>query len=249
VDSQSLQQRLSRISTLWSLVDQAHRGPADTASAAQRLLLERYSGAIHRYLLGAVRNPDEADELFQEFCLRFLRGDFRRASPERGRFRSFIKTALFHLVVDYHKRRAAAPLSAEAVAEPAWTPPASDAEQAFRESWREELLDRAWMGLAEIERKSGQPLYSVLHFRTEQPLLSSTELAEQLGTRLGREFTVGALRQALYRARLKFTDLLLQEVTQSLEGASEEDLEQELLDLGLLDYCRSALERRGGPAL
>src|SRR5260370_23847891 len=100
MDEQSLNQRLSRISTLWTVVYQAHQGSTDAVSAAQRALLERYSGAIHRYLLGAVRDPEVADDLFQEFALRFLRGDFNRADRERGRFRNFIKTSLFHLIVD-----------------------------------------------------------------------------------------------------------------------------------------------------
>jgi hypothetical protein len=104
-------------------------------------------------------------------------------------------------------------------------------------------MDRAWRALAEIERKSSQPCYTVLRLRTEQPLLSSGALAEQLGLRLGKPFTVHGLRQALHRAREKFTDLLVHEVAASLENPSGEQLEQELIDLGLLSYCRAALER------
>ena len=243
MEQDGYQQRLSRITTLWSLVDQAHQGSADASSAAQRHLLERYSGAVHRYLLGALRDADAADELFQEFCLRFLRGDFRRADPERGRFRDFVKTALFHLIVDHQKRRRPLPLGTD---EPASTPtPFTETEQAFLSSWREELMDRAWLGLAEIERKTGQPCYAILRYRTDQPLLSSAELAEQLGTRLGKALTVAGVRQALLRARERFTELLLAEVEQSLQNPGQADLEQELIDLGLLSYCKTALERRG----
>jgi RNA polymerase sigma-70 factor (ECF subfamily) len=235
--------RLSRISTVWSLVRQAHQGAAGAAGHAQRVLMERYSGAVHRYLLGALRDEDAADELFQEFCLRFVRGDFRRADPQRGRFRDFVKTALFHLIADHRKRRRPLPLGAE---EPARMPPAlTESEQEFLSSWREELLERVWLGLAEIERKTGQPCHTVLRFRTDHPLLSSAELAERLGVLLGKELTVPAVRQALYRARDRFTELLLAEVEQSLENPCREDLEQELTDLGLLAYCRSALGRRG----
>ena len=80
---QSLDDRLSRISTMWTLVLQAHGGPADAATTAQRLLMQRYCGSVYRYLLGAVRDEDAAMELFQEFALRFARGDFRRADPQR----------------------------------------------------------------------------------------------------------------------------------------------------------------------
>jgi Sigma-70 region 2 len=235
-------QRLSRISTLWSLVAQAHQGPPEAVTRAQCVLMERYAGAVQRYLLGALRDRDAADELFQEFCLRFLRGDFRRADPQRGRFRDFVKTALFHLIVDHQRTRpASAALTGQ---EPARAPaPGTEADQAFLKSWREQLMDRAWLGLADIERKTGQPCHTVLRLRTDQPLLSSSALAEQLGARLGKTIAVTALRQALYRAREKFIDLLLAEVEQSLDEPSREGLEQELTDLGLLSYCQSALQR------
>jgi hypothetical protein len=85
----------------------------------------------------------------------------------------------------------------------------------------------------------------VLRLRVERPALSSAELAEELGRRLGKAYSVPAVRQALYRAREKFGDLLLEEVVQSLEGPTVEALEQELGELGLLAHCRAALERRG----
>src|SRR4051812_3801842 len=60
-------QRLSRISTLWSLVHRAHQGPAEAVHSARRQLLERYGGAIRRYLHKLLPDPDAADEVYQEF--------------------------------------------------------------------------------------------------------------------------------------------------------------------------------------
>ena len=49
--------------------------------AAQSVyLFPGYQGAAYRYLTAAVGDPDVAAELFQEFAVRFLRGDFRRAA-------------------------------------------------------------------------------------------------------------------------------------------------------------------------
>src|SRR5437867_9487672 len=93
-----LNQRLSKIATLWTVVFRAHEGGADSAQEARNRLMLRYSGAVYRYLLGAVRDPEAAGDLCQEFALRFLRGDFRRAAPERGRFRDYVKSALINLV-------------------------------------------------------------------------------------------------------------------------------------------------------
>jgi RNA polymerase sigma-70 factor (ECF subfamily) len=247
VDADALNYRLSSITTLWSLVVQAHREePVDAAAAARRRLMERYSGAVHRYLLGALRDPEAADEVFQEFALRFLRGAFRNADPQRGRFRDFVKTAVFHLIADHHKRQRARPqpLDPEAHAPAVQPAPQGEQDRLFLDSWRQELLERTWVALADAERQTGQPCYVLLRLRTEQPALSSAELAERLGSRLGKGFTIAALRQALYRAREKFVDLLLDVVASTLEDASAEALDQELIDLGLLGYSRSALARR-----
>ena len=70
-------------------------------------------------------------------------------------------------------------------------------------------------------------------------------MAERLSARLGRPLTSTAARQAPYRAREKFSDLLLDHVAQTLEEPTTDQLVEELVDLGLLDYCQPALRRRG----
>lgn len=242
-------ERLSQISTFWSEVVRAHGGEPDTLDATRRLLLDRYSGAAYRYLLGAVRDPDAADELYQEFCLRLLRGDFRNASPERGRFRNFLKTSLFHLVVNHQHRlkKRLASLDCEVAAPSAEAAP-SEEEQAFLNSWREELIQRTWRTLEAAERRSGQPCWTVLRLRADHPDLPAEELARKLGQRLGKSFTIDGFRQALRRARVKFVDLLLEEVTRSLEGPTAEEVEAELIALGLWSYCQEAWQRRQGQA-
>lgn len=62
--------RLSRIDTLWSVVRRAQGGQSAEVSAARQLLLERYGGAVRRYLLGALRGDEAVADLFQEFALR-----------------------------------------------------------------------------------------------------------------------------------------------------------------------------------
>src|SRR5579864_9724565 len=90
---QELHERLSRISTQWTMMFRTHAEGDNAKRAAVERLLERYCGAVYRYVLGAVRDPDVAEELTQEFALRFVRGDYRRADPTRGRFRDYLKTS------------------------------------------------------------------------------------------------------------------------------------------------------------
>jgi RNA polymerase sigma-70 factor (ECF subfamily) len=246
MNDEELNRRLSSISTLWTVVVRAHQDGADQAMAARRQLLERYLVPVYRYLLGALRDGDAADELFQEFALRFVRGDFKRADPEKGRFRDFVKTSLVHLVLNHQQRqRRPQPLPlAEDIAEPA--APDLDHDEEFTQRWRDELLRGAWSALQAFEQQSGKPYFAVLQLRAEKPELSSAEMAEQLRTRLGRALRADALRQTLHRAREKFAELLIGEVAASLQTEDPERVEQELLDLGLFSYCRGVWKRRDG---
>ena len=243
MDQERLNQRLSRISTQWTMVFQAHQGPADAVTRAQQHLLERYSGATYRYLLGAVRDPDVAMDLCQEFAVRFLRGDFRRASPERGRFRDYLKTALIHLVTDYQNERRAAPrLFSPDEPEPAAPAAESvDSERDFLHGWREELLDRTWKALAE----ANPSYHAALLLRVENVDLPSSEMAQHLTSQLGKPVSAAWVRKVLQRAHEKFAELLVDEVNCSLETATDAELYDELRELDLLKYCRSVLERRG----
>lgn len=247
MDSVSVNQHLSQIQTLWTLVQQAHADTPSAVQAAQQKLLERYGGAVRRYLLGALRDEDAASELFQEFAYRLLHGDMRGADPERGRFRQFVKGVLFHLVADYHKKRQRQPhvLHPDQPEPAAAEPSMADQDREFLASWRDDLLARSWTALEQYEKESGKPFYTVLRFRVDHADLPSARLADELGAKLGKELTAGGVRQTLHRARERFADLLLDEVVQSLDNPNAERLEQELIDLGLLEYCRPALERRG----
>jgi DNA-directed RNA polymerase specialized sigma24 family protein len=239
--------RLSQLSALWSLVCRAHQGAEDARGAARQALLERYGGPVRRYLLRCLRgDPDAAAEVFQEFALRFVRGDFHRADPARGRFRDFVKTALFHLVVDHHKRRQAQPRPlTDDDPEPAVGPPGpEELDREFVQGWRDEVLGRAWDGLAEAERQTGRPYHTVLHYRAQHPGATSQAMADALAAGLGRPLTAAGVRQTLHRARDRFADLVLDEVAQTVDEPDTDRLEEELIELGLLDYCRPALERR-----
>jgi RNA polymerase sigma factor (sigma-70 family) len=237
--------RLSRVKTHWTLVFQAHQGQAEETSAVQRLLL-RYYGGAYRYLLGTVHDAAIAEELTQDFAVRFLRGDFQRADPKRGRFRDFLKTALRHLVIDYWRvKKKGTPLPADSNLEiPAETAEVEALDREFLEKWREELLAQTWAALAEDEKKTGRPYHTVLQWKAEDARLSAAQLADRLGATQGKLFTEIGIRQLLYRARQRFAELLVDEVARSLPGRTPQELEQELIDLNLLEYCQSALKRR-----
>jgi RNA polymerase sigma-70 factor (ECF subfamily) len=236
--------RLSQIATPWADLDQAGAGNMPALDEARRRLLQHYSSAVYSYLLGAVRNPDVADDLFQEFAVRLMRGAFRRADPRRGRFRNFLKTALSHLVTDHYRRLRRVPRPHDGFPEPATDRSLlTEAEEQFVEEWRAQLIDRTFAALEAFEERTGQPLHTLLQFRVDNPDLSVADLARQLSGRLGQEPSAAWVYKHLHNARQKFADFLVAEVARTLDGPGAEDLGQELAELGLLRWCQPALER------
>jgi DNA-directed RNA polymerase specialized sigma24 family protein len=198
--------------------------------------LLRYSGAVYRYLLGAVRDADVAADLCQEFAVRFLRGDFHRVAPDRGRFRDYVKTALVNLANDHHRARQAGPkpLAIDAAA------PELPSEDDFVGGWRQSVLDQTWKALAE----ANPTFHAVLLLRIENPDMPSNEMADRLTAELGKPMSAENVRKSLQRAHGKFADLMLDQIADSLDEPTHEDLEAELQALDLLRYCRSTLDQR-----
>jgi RNA polymerase sigma-70 factor (ECF subfamily) len=238
-------QNLNQISTMWSMVKRAHDDSPETASPALQALLQRYSGAAYRYLLATLKDPHAADDLLQEFSLRFVRGDFRNADPQRGRFRDLVKTVLFHLIIDHQRRQKAGPRALPpddcGPAQPVDESLTSDAQ--FITSWRQQLLSRAWAALSSYDSHHGSRYYEVLRFRAENADLTSAEMAEKLSARMEKEVSADWVRQNLRRARKEFAELLLEELSHSIDNPTRERLAEELVDLRLLQYCKHALGR------
>jgi RNA polymerase sigma-70 factor (ECF subfamily) len=238
---------LSQIETRWATVLQAHAGDAgDETLRAQARLLERYGGAVHRYLLATTRDPDRAADLAQDFAVKVLRGAFRTVDPRRGRFRDFIKRAVINLVRDQQRADARSREKPSALAE---TEPAVDPDDgwiqehddAFLNCWREELVSRAWADLKAYQDRFDHPYHDVLRLRTDRADLRSAELASALSERLGRPVDANWFRQNVLRARQHYVRFLLVRIAATLGPEGLDALEDELIALKLLDYCRKEL--------
>ena len=57
----------------------------------------------------------------------------------------------------------------------------------------------------------------------------------------GKRFRADAVRQQLRRARLRFAELLVQEVARGIDDPTPARLEEELIDVGLMEYVRDFL--------
>ena len=248
---------LSRISTQWTKLQQAHDADDTGQLAARQQVLERYGGAAYRYLLAMLRDEDAAMDAFQEFALRFVEGRFENATPQRGRFRDYLKKSLVHLTRDYQRQQQRSPKRLHSDIQPSASEPAEQ-DSCFLAGWRSQLLDQTWDYCA----REHSTLCSVLQLHIQNPTSSAAEKAKLATQLLGRRFDANRFRVTLHRARKKFAERLIHEVAQSMdqrllyepqgpppcevptaETASAQELITELRTLRLYHLCKGELER------
>ncbi|MBI4245168.1 MAG: sigma-70 family RNA polymerase sigma factor [Planctomycetes bacterium] len=95
--------------TVWSAVLNAKDRTSEEYSANIGLLISLYWKPVYRYIRFAWKKSNEdAKDLAQEFFLMFFEKDFLSSvSPEKGRFRTFIKVSLKNFLINMEKRRKA----------------------------------------------------------------------------------------------------------------------------------------------
>ncbi len=232
--------RLSKIETQWSLVHRANE-VEQGAAVAQTELFEKYSPAIKRYLLGSLRSEEAASEVFQEFALRLVRGDFKNADCEKGKFRNMIKTSLYRLMVDFHRRTNKR--KKLGTAEQIDLVPSEESSgletDSFTIAWRQTMLDQAWKRLEQLQTETTKPYFTILRARVDSPELTTKQLHEHLSKNQLVEIpSEASFRVYLHRARKRFAKLLTEQVALSIQDPTPESIEAELIDLGLHLFCR-----------
>lgn len=239
---------LSRITTAWSDLFRAHAEPGEAAREARRRLIERYGVPAYAYLRKAL-GGEAAGEVFQDVALRFVRGDFHRADPEKGRFRDYLKAVLANAIREHRRKEAGrpGPLPAGEIEAGGGRVEEPGDEAEYRRSCRAALLARAWEDLADEERSTGRPLFTVLSLRVEGAGRANADLPRRIGERLGRPVDPKWVYKWVHLARARYAGLLLEGVAESLALATREAVEAELIELDLLCYCRPAFERWRGP--
>jgi len=236
--------------TRWSQVIAAGSPASPEAHDALAVLCETYWRPVHDFVRCCGRSPDDARDLTQAFFARILeKGDFRHARPERGRFRTFLLTAVRHFLANQaeHDRAAkrggghvplpiepASPDDRQAFASPVCT---ETPETIFEERWAFTVLDASMARLAEEYEQSGrQRLFDVLRPRlTGDDDASSVECARALN------MTEGAARVALHRMRRQFGQCLREVLAETVEDPSDVNSE--------LDYLLKVISQSRQPAV
>lgn len=231
--------------THWSLVLEA-RGDSPQSQAALEELCRRYWYPIYAFLRRRGSSPENASDLTQGFFATLLEKEYLDAADrERGRFRTFLLTAVSRFASKQHekdraqKRGGAKKLLSLDLAEgenryqhePAddWTP-----ERIFARRWALTVLDGALSRLRNDHEASGRgALFDALKvFLTGD---SGAPPLRQVAERLN--LTEGAVKVAVHRLRERYRQALRDEIGQTVTDPA--DVEDELMAL------RAALQGKG----
>jgi RNA polymerase sigma factor (sigma-70 family) len=223
--------------THWSVVIAA-QGSSPAAEEALEKLCRTYWRPIYGFVRRQGVGPEEAKDLTQGFFSLLLeRRDFDAVRKEKGRLRSYLLTSLKHFLANEHNRAMAIkrgggqqliPLEdlreRERIGfEPTETLPA---DQIYESRWALSLLDQVLARLREEYRAAGNiRLFDRLQKSlTDEPdRLSPSETAREFG------MTESAVRQASYRMRQRYRQLLREEIAHTVMAAG--DIEDELRHL------------------
>jgi RNA polymerase sigma factor (sigma-70 family) len=241
--------QIDGLETRWSLLRRAHLDQGVEAVEARNFLVLRYAGAIRGYVQALTRHDADADELAQTILVKLIEGDFGAADPNRGRFRDLLKVAIRNLVRnhwDKHNRRQRIDRHL-AETTPQESAEAPEAESVWNDKCRETLIENAMSRLERLQQEQPQSIdYHVLRLRSSFPEDDSTSLAAKLSELIGRTVNAAAYRQQLKRARQRFAEFIIEDITQGLDQPSPNRVQEELIDVGLYEYIRDVLPPNWG---
>ncbi len=220
--------------THWSLVLRAGNREDRQADLALASLCQRYWFPLYAFARHRVADVHEAQDLTQEFFARMLEKNMlASASPDRGRFRSFLLTSLKNFLANEWDRaqtqkrgggRERLPLNWEEGESRLNVEPAHELtpERIFERQWTLTLLDHVISRLQTEFVVAGKERQFELLKGTltgERSESSYADIAVELA------MTEDSTRQAAHRLRKRYRELLRDEISQTVADPSEVDEE------------------------
>jgi RNA polymerase sigma-70 factor (ECF subfamily) len=173
--------------THWSLVARAGQDPAEAKRQALGELLTRYLPALRAHLIYGKRlSPEDADDLLQEFVAgKILEKELLgRADAQRGKFRTFLLTALDRFLIDRFREESARKRSPGegrlmALGDEAGQLQASPQSNAFDLAWARNVIEQTVRLMrTECETSGRQDVWGVFECRLLEPMLNAAEPVE-----------------------------------------------------------------------
>lgn len=223
--------------TKWTVIHAAGRSATPESDQALAELCAAYWDPLYAFVRRKGHQPAEAQDLTQAFFAELLeKNRLQLADPSRGRFRSFLLSALTHFLANQARDARALkrgggrmPLSLdfERGEERYSREPVHELtpERVFERRWAATLLDHTVQQLrAEYESAGKLDLFAAL-----SPHLGGDagEAYAAIAERMG--MTEGAVKVAVHRLRKRCKELLRAQIAQTV--ASEEHIDDELREL------------------
>lgn len=221
--------------TRWSVVLAAGHGDSTAAHKALSHLCRVYWYPLYAYARRRGHRPHDAQDLTQEFFARLLEGNWlTKADRERGRFRSFLLSAMKHFLAnEWHKAHARKrgggqpilSLDDKSAEERYRLEPVETAtpETIFERGWALALLDDV---LARLEREYGREGKQEL-LEAMRPALTMDRGSiryDEIAAKLDMNET--AARVAVHRLRQRYRRLIRSEVANTV--ATPEEVDEEM---------------------
>ena len=216
--------------THWSVVLAAGHEETPQSAVALEQLCRAYWYPLYAYVRRQGYDVADAQDLTQGFFAHILsRGFLKRATPAKGKFRSFVLGALRYFLADEWAKLQAqkrggglAPVFLDAqTAEARYRlepVDSMDAERFFERRWATALLDRVLERLEEEFSKAGRkPVFDQLRIF----LLGEKGSATYAEIAAASQMTEGAVKVAVHRLRQRYRELFREEVAQTVEEPSE----------------------------
>src|SRR5262245_21093417 len=211
-------------STEWNLALAVVRGSTAEAEQALAKLCGEYWAQIYAYLRRKGYSVPDSEDLTQSFFLRMLEKNFlQEANPERGRFRSFLLSALNHFLANEwdrartHKRGGQHQIiSLDEIASSETGYPldhqALNPEEQFERQWALTTLHRAITRLGEEYARMGKErLFELL-----RDYLTDADTRPYKMVAVALEMSEGAVKTAVHRLRIRLGDLLRTMIAETL---------------------------------
>ena len=225
--------------THWSVVLAASQKDSSLAHAALTKLCENYWYPLYAFIRRRGHDPESAKDLTQEFFSRLIEKDYVRvADPHRGRFRTFLLTCLERFLNGERRKKETVKRGGqytflaldEMQAEGWYSAEAAEdlsPEKLYDRRWALTLLDDTYKQLRKEFAEAGKPV----QFEALQIFLSGSKGGEHSYLDLGRQLGLSenAARQAAFRLRTRYGDLLRTRVAETVSGPRE--LEAEMAHL------------------
>jgi RNA polymerase sigma-70 factor (ECF subfamily) len=228
--------------TQWSVILDTRSQDTARRRAAIEQLLARYWKPVYCYLRRKGNDNESAKDLTQSFFHEVVLGRAlaQQADRSRGRFRTFLLTALDRYVTSAHradtaqKRRPASGLASLEAVGPAGLPePESfvSPEDAFHHAWASALLDEALSDTAKELAKGGKDVHwQVFRARVIVPIMDGTpppSLSELCACH--RIASEDAASNMIVTAKRRFQATLRRRIRRFV--SSDEEIDAEIDDL------------------